>query len=74
MSRNQNNVPEMDYYELRRRHEEYKARSSAPVRPRIEPKAETSAEDIENVQPVQPEPVKEARPEATPEADRSFEE
>ena len=49
MSRNQNNVPEMDYYELRRRHEEYKARSSAPVRPRIEPKAETPAEDIENV-------------------------
>ena len=74
MSRNQNNVPEMDYYELRRRHEEYKARSSAPVRPRIEPKAETPAEDIENVQPAQPEPVKEARPEAAPEADRSFEE
>ena len=74
MSRNQNNTPEMDYYELRRRHEEYKARTSAPVRPRIEMKAETPAEDIENVQPAQTEPVKEARPDAAPEADRSFEE
>ena len=74
MNRNPNNAPEMDYYELRRRHEEYKARSSAPIRPRVEPKAASPAEDIENAQLAQPEPAAEVRAvEAAPEADRSFE-
>lgn len=81
MSRNQYNDPEMDYYELRRRHDEFKARSGAqrsvdaPVRQRPAQRAEAPSEDIEIRRPAQPEILPEEAPaeQPAPETDLSFE-
>ncbi len=73
MSRNSHNGPDMDYYELRRRHAAYKARSNAqnssdaPIRRQPVQRADVSYEDIEIDQPAQPDIFEEdARSEAAP--------
>ena len=59
MSNTRDNGPELDYYELRRRHEQYKSRARKPVQP-----AE-AAKPVEATRPVEPtpaEPIETQRP------------
>lgn len=51
MSNTRDNGPELDYYELRRRHEQYKSRARKPVQP-----AE-AAKPVEATRPVEPTPA-----------------
>ena len=51
MSNIRDNGPELDYYELRRRHEQYKSRARRPVQPT------EAAKPVEAARPVEPTPA-----------------
>ena len=51
MSNTRDNGPELDYYELRRRHEQYKSRARRPVQPT------EAAKPAEAARPVEPTPA-----------------
>ena len=59
MSNTRDNGPELDYYELRRRHEQYKSRARKPVQPA---EAAKPAEASRPVEPTPAEPVETQRP------------